>query len=41
MRSVIATFANPDAFSVRQVLSVTGQRSLRPALNSRRQAALR
>ena len=40
MRSVIATFANPDAFSVGQVLSVTGQRSLRPALNSRRRAAL-
>lgn len=40
MRQAIATFPQPDAFTARQVLSITGKSSLRPALNTRRRPAL-
>ncbi|BCW72444.1 hypothetical protein [Arthrobacter sp. NicSoilB8] len=36
----IATFPNPDAYTAKQVLSMNGKHSLRPALNTRRRSSL-
>ena len=40
MRRAIATFPQPDAVTARQVLTLTGEPSLRPALNRRRRQAM-